>query len=95
MKRVFSFILSLCFVFSACALPIAASASISEIGLYVDDYTHKTARYAMDSYQSVKRLEEVPHTFEAWIFARRSGWRGGTILGNQGSISGSFSFALN
>ena len=96
MKRVFSFILSLCFVFGSCALPIAASASISEIGLYVDDYTHKTAHYAMDSYQSVKRLEEVPHTFEAWIFARRSGWRSGTILGNHGDkISGSFSFALN
>ena len=82
MKRIFSFTLSLiyiCFAFFP-SLPVGAQASGE--GLNFDSYK-QGKNYAMDSYESAKNLEAVPHTFEAWIYAEKSGWASGVILGND------------
>ena len=97
MKRTFSFMLSLiyiCFAFFP-SLPVSAQASGE--GLNFDSYK-QGKNYAMDSYQSVKPLDRVPHTFEAWIYADKSDGTYGTILGNDSPNAkwgGKFSFALN
>ena len=102
MKRIFASVLTLCLIFSIFSISALASSHLSEGGLDFDHYTHKKegsgsdSYYGMDSYQSVKRLDKVPHTFEAWIYAEFSGWEGGVILGNNSAKSGGrFTFTLN
>lgn len=102
MKRVFTFLLALCVVFGTFSLSASASSHLSKSGLAVDYYTHRKegsgsdSYYGMDSYQSVKNLEDVPHTFEAWIYAEFSAWDGGVILGNDSARAGGrFTFTLN
>lgn len=94
MKRIFSLILFLC-LFAMLLLPALASSEAE--GLYFDSYKQGKT-YSMDTYQSVKALQEIPHTFEATVYAEHSGWQGGTILGNDSPNAkwgGKFSFALN
>ncbi|MBP3592807.1 MAG: metallophosphoesterase [Clostridia bacterium] len=92
MKRIFSLILFLC-LFAMLLLPTLASSEAE--GLYFDSYKQGKT-YSMDTYQSAKNLQEVPHTFEAMLYAERSGWQGGTILGNDNAKSGGrFTFTLN
>ncbi len=93
MKRIFSFALLLCCLFTVLFLP--ALASPEEEGLHIDSY-QKGKTYSMDAYQSAKTLQEVPHTFEAMLYAERTGWKGGTLLGNNNAKSGGrFTFTLN
>ena len=97
MKRIFVFLLSLYYICFTFSLPLLVSAQASGDGLIFDSYKHGKS-YAMDSYQSVKPLDRVPHTFEAWIYADKSNWTYGSILGNDSPNAkwgGKFSFALN
>ena len=92
MKRVFSLILLLCL---STMLFLPAFAAAEDGGLYFDSYKQGKT-YSMDTYQSVKALQEIPHTFEATVYAERTGWQGGTILGNDNAKSGGrFTFTLN
>lgn len=100
MKRIFSLVLALSFLFAG--FSASATSHLSLGGLDFDCYTHKregygsTDYYGLDSYMSEKRLEEVAHTFEAWINASFSMWEGGVILGNNSAKSGGrFTFTLN
>ncbi len=102
MKRVISFALMLCLVFALFSLSAIASSHLSSAGLNFDYYAHKKdgsgsyKYYGEDSYQSVKNLDEVPHSFEAWIYAEFSAWEGGVVLGNNSAKSGGrFTFTLN
>ncbi len=97
MKRIFSLFLALCCICIAFPLRLLTGAQASGEGLTFDHYLH-VKNYAMDSYQSVKSLEAVPHTFEAWIYTKKSDWSSGVgvILGNNSVKSGGrFTFTLN
>ena len=98
MKRIFSFLFALCFAFGAPTQAAFAQSLPPKVGLHFDSYPMRegsTLHYGMDSYQSEKKLEQLPHTFEAWVYADRF-WEGGTILGNYSQKSGErFTFTLN
>jgi hypothetical protein len=95
MKRIFSFMLSLIYICFAFFPSLLVGAQASGEGLNFDSYK-QGKNYAMDSYESVKNLEAVPHTFEAWIYAEKSGWASGVILGNDSAKSGGrFTFAVS
>lgn len=82
MKRFFVVLLTMLLTASLLApsfvVPITAAAeaigsALSEpidaedVGLTIDNHDELEVNYADDSYQSVKRLEEVPYTYEAWV----------------------------
>ena len=97
MKR-FLFFFSLCLLLFTVSLSVFASADLPATGLNFDSYKYRKngKSFGMDSYRTVKNLEEVPHTFEAWIYADYTTWNGGTILGNYAEkYSKTFSFSLN
>ncbi|MBR5139588.1 MAG: hypothetical protein IKV16_00910, partial [Clostridia bacterium] len=57
---------------------------------------YKSKAYGSDYYESRKHLEDVPHTFEAWVYASYSGAAVGTILGNYSTKAGGrFTFGIN
>ena len=102
MKRIFSFVIALCLVFGALSVSALASSHLSDVGLRIDYYSHKKngmgcdVYYAQDYYQSVKNLEEVPHTFEAWVSTDFTVEEEGVILGNNSAKSGGrFTFTVN
>ncbi len=97
MKR-FLFFLSLCLVFCTVSVSAFASSDLPATGLNFDSYkyTKNGKSFGMDSYESAKPVDAVPHTFEAWIYADYATWNGGTILGNYWEkLSSTFSFSLN
>ena len=56
----------------------------------------KKIKYGSDYYESEKLLDEVPHTFEAWVYIPYvTGAESGTIIGNHnGKSGGKFSLRI-
>ena len=66
-------------------------------GLSFQYYSAKSKFYGEESYETLKHLDAVPHTYESWVYLEY-GNRGkalGTIIGNHGKSGGSFSFGIN
>lgn len=66
-------------------------------GLSFQYYSAKSKLYGEESYETLKHLDAVPHTYESWVYLEY-GNRGkalGTIIGNHGKSGGSFSFGIN
>ena len=101
MKKFLSLILTLCIVFSLLVTVLSVTASAashvkekSTDGLSFSDYYANSKGYGSDYYQADKRLEEVPHTFEAWVNLYSGIKTPGTIIGNSGKGSGTFRFLI-
>ena len=88
MKRFLSLLLALCISVSVLAVMVVPASAASHVkpknydGLDFSSYIYKSKAYGSDYYESTKRLEDVPHTYEAWVYARYSGATIGTIIGN-------------
>ena len=103
MKRALSLILVVCMLvtlFSVVfATPIGAVSHAQterDSGLNFSDYTANSTGYGADYYETTKHLEEVPHTFEAWVYITSSMRKAtvGSIFGSSGKAGGSFNFCI-
>ena len=102
MKRFLSLLLALCISVSVLAVMVVPASAASHVkpknydGLDFSSYIYKSKAYGSDYYESTKRLEDVPHTYEAWVYARYSGATIGTIIGNYSTKAGGrFTFGIN
>ncbi len=102
MKRFFALILSLAICISVISvLAVIPASAVSHLerdkGLTMTEYTSKNKGYSSDYYETEKHLDEVPHSFEAWVFLSSSlgGAKAGTIIGNDSAKGGGrFSFGM-
>lgn len=101
MKRILTLLLTICLLLCL-SVPAMAASPIGEIGLRFGNYSHQKkgssteVYYGDDYYQSVKNLEEVPYTFEAWVNINSTVGEGGVILGNDSARAGGrFTFTIN
>ena len=101
MKRFLSLILTLCMLISISAtllcIPAGAVSHVQETsyrGLDIAAHTAKSKAYGAEYYQSVKPVDEVPLTFESWVFLTSSMRNAtvGTIIGSCGKGGGGFGF---
>ena len=103
MKRLLSLVLCVCLLVSAFSVLLSVPASavshvqdMSYNGLDISSYTSRNKLYGSEFYEAVKRLEEVPRTFESWVYLTTSMRSAtvGTIIGNYGKAGGSFSLGI-
>ena len=103
MKRFLSLFLSTCILFSLLGTLISVpAAAVSHVqsnsydGLDISSHVAKSKAYGAEYYEATKRLEEVPRSFESWIYlsATMRNATVGTIIGNYGKAGGSFSFGI-
>lgn len=103
MKRFLSLILTVCILFSLLATVLSVSAAaVSHVqdksydGLEISSHVAKSKAYGAEYYEATKRLEEVPRSFESWIYLTASMRNAtvGTIIGNYGKAGGSFSLGI-
>ncbi|MBE6696663.1 MAG: hypothetical protein E7587_09475, partial [Ruminococcaceae bacterium] len=103
MKRFLSLILTVCILFSLFVTVLSVSAAaVSHVqensydGLDISSHVAKSKAYGAEYYEATKRLEEVPRSFESWIYltATMRNATVGTIIGNYGKSGGSFSFGI-
>lgn len=102
MKKILSLVLTLCIavsIFAVMAVPLSAASHVKPKnydGLDFSSYIYKSKAYGSDYYESRKHLDDVPHSFEAWVYASYSGATVGTILGNYSTKAGGrFTFGIN
>lgn len=82
MKKILSLVLVLMFVLSA--FGVSAFAAEERAYVTLERTSLKGISHAAGYYHSEKRLEEMPTTFEAWVYIPKDVYtkRGGIILGN-------------
>lgn len=87
MKRLISLILSVLILTSA--LPLIASADSERSGISVPQIKSGSTSHPEAFYVTAKRFEELPVTFEAWVYIPQSIYssRGGVILGNYNNAA--------
>lgn len=87
MKRIISLILSILMLTSA--LPLFANATEDRSGITMERTETKGVSHPVGYYNTEKRYEKMPITFEAWVYVPKSVYssRCGAILGNYQSFS--------
>ena len=104
MKRYLTLFLVGCIIASLICVALAVPASaVTHVldrgvdGLSVSGYSENSKGYGSDYYEAEKRLAEVPHTFEAWVYLSSSMRRAtvGSIIASSGKGGNSFSFGIN
>ncbi|MBO5879482.1 MAG: metallophosphoesterase, partial [Clostridia bacterium] len=97
MKRIISLTLTVCAIISLLSplLSLSASAAVSHVqkdkGLTMDDFVANDKKsYSSDYYETDKRLDAVPYTFEAWVKipSHLITSNCGTIIGNHSAKAG-------
>ena len=104
MKKLLSLTVLLGILLSVASFAIVPATAVSHLerdkGIEMTDYYVNSKGYSSDYYESVKKLEEVPRSFEAWVYLSSSlgGAKAGTIIGSDNAKGGgrfSFSIAKN